>query len=575
MKISFINIINIMAAFKKAAFLFIPKFWDYPAEQVKSLKRFNLAALRANFAYVFALAKFGFTVLFLLGFAPEYGDTIVTGSIGEPRTLVPILASDSSSGTICSLIFNGLVKYDKDLILTGDLAEKWEVSQDGLDITFYLRKGVLWHDGAPFTAKDVVFTYKSLIDPGVRTPYGGDFQMVKSLEVIDDYTLKVFYKEPFSPGLASWGMNIMPSHLLEKEDLNTTKFARNPIGTGPYKFKLWKTGERVELVSNRDYFEGRPYIDRYIYRIIPDTATLFLELRAQAVDYTSLTPIQFRRQTETEFFKKNFQRFNFPSFGYTYMGYNLKDPKFKDVDVRRAINYAVNKEEIIKGVLLGLGRISTGPFIPESWAYNKDVLPLEYNPGKAKELLKNAGWSDSDGDGILEKDGMKFSFTVITNQGNNERKMALEIIQRRLREVGIEVKIKIIEWSAFVSEFIDKRRFEAVLLGWGLSLDPDMYDIWHSSKTREGEFNFIGYSNKEVDMLLLEGRRTFNQEERKRIYHRIHEILYEDEPCLFLFVPDALPVLHSRFKGVEVAPSGIGHNFIRWFVPRSEQRYTR
>ncbi|MBU1913190.1 MAG: peptide-binding protein [Candidatus Omnitrophica bacterium] len=372
-------------------------------------------------------AAFLFTVLFLLGFTPEYGDTIVAGSIGEPRTFVPILASDSSSGTICSLIFNGLVKYDKDLNLTGDLAEKWEVSQDGLEITFYLRKGVKWHDGEPFTSKDVEFTYKGLINPGVRTPYGGDFLMVKNLEVVDDYTLKVYYKEPFSPGLASWGMNIMPAHLLEKEDLNTTKFARNPIGTGPYKFKLWKTGERVELVSNHDYFEGRPYIDRYIYRIIPDTATLFLELRAQAVDYSSLTPIQFRRQTETKFFEKNFQKFNFPSFGYTYMGYNLKDPKFRDVKVRAAINYAINKEEIIRGVLLGLGRVSTGPFIPESWAYNKDVKPLEYNPGKAREILKEAGWEDKDGDGILEKDGMKFSFTVITNQGNDEKDHAIDI----------------------------------------------------------------------------------------------------------------------------------------------------
>ncbi|MBU1911979.1 MAG: peptide-binding protein, partial [Candidatus Omnitrophica bacterium] len=176
---------------------------------------------------------------------------------------------------------------------------------------------------------------------------------------------------------------------------------------------------------------------------------------------------------------------------------------------------------------------------------------------------------------IREKDGMKFSFTVITNQGNNERKMALEIIQRRLKEVGIEVKIKIIEWSAFVSEFIDKRRFEAVLLGWGLSMDPDMYDIWHSSKTKQGEFNFVGYSNAEVDDLLLKGRRTFNQEERKIIYHRIHEILYQDQPYLFLFVPDALPILNSRFKGIEVAASGIGYNFIKWFVPSAQQRYTR
>ncbi|MFA5388300.1 MAG: peptide-binding protein [Candidatus Omnitrophota bacterium] len=520
-------------------------------------------------------AAFLFMVLFLLGFAPDYGDTIVTGSIGEPRTLVPILASDSSSGAICGLIFNGLLKYDKDLNLTGDLAEKWEVSQDGLEITFYLRKGVRWHDGAPFTAKDVEFTYKSLIDPEVRTPYSGDFQMVERLEVLDDHTLKVFYKEPFSPGLASWGMNIMPRHLLEKEDLNTTGFARDPVGTGPYKFKSWKTGEKVELVSNHDYFEGRPYINRYIYRIIPDTATMFLELRALAVDYTSLTPIQYDRQTETEFFKKNFQRFNFPSFGYTYMGYNLSDPKFRDVNVRRAINYAIDKEEIIKGVLLGLGRVSTGPFIPESWAYNKDVRPLGYDPAKARELLKNAGWADMDGDGILEKNGAKFSFTVITNQGNDERRMALEIIQRRLKEVGIEVRIKIIEWSSFVSEFINKRRFEAVLLGWSLSLDPDMYDIWHSSKTKEGEFNFVGYNNAELDELLLKGRRTFDQIERAKIYHRVHEILYEEQPYLFLYVPDALPILNSRFKGIEVAPAGIGHNFIKWFVPRAEQRYTR
>ena len=524
---------------------------------------------------VFLKTAFIFIVLGLLGFRPDYGDAIVIGSIGEPRNLVPILASDSASGAICGLVFNGLVKYDKDLNLTGDLAEKWEVSSSGLEIIFYLRRNVLWHDGEVFTAKDVEFTYKSLIDPNVRTPYSGDFEMVKTLEVIDDYTLKVVYKEPFSPGLSSWGMNIMPRHLLEKEDLNKTEFSRNPIGTGPYKFKLWKTGEKVELVSNHDYFEGRPYIDRYIYRIIPDQATLFLELRSEGVDYSSLTPLQFKRQTETKFFKENFQKFKYPSFGYTYLGYNLNDRKFQDIRVRQAINYAVDKEEIIRGILLGLGRIATGPFIPESWAHNKDVKPTEYNPHKAKELLKKAGWIDSDNDGILEKDNQEFSFTIITNQGNNERKMTAEIMQRRLKEVGIDVKIKIIEWSSFVSEFIDKRRFDAVLLGWGLSMDPDMYDIWHSSKTEEGEFNFVGYKNKEVDMLLLEGRRTFDQKERKKIYHKIHEILYKDQPYLFLYVGDSLPIVHSRFKGIEVGAGGIGHNFIKWFSPKTEQKYTR
>ncbi|MFH1847663.1 MAG: peptide-binding protein, partial [Candidatus Omnitrophota bacterium] len=396
-----------------------------------------------------------------------YGDAIVVGSIGDARTLVPILASDSGSQDIVGPVFNGLLKFDRDINLVGDLAESWEVSKEGLVITFHLRKNVKWHDGKPFTARDVEFTYKSLINPAVRTPYGGDFEKVKELRVLDDHTVQVTYKEPFSPGLASWGMWIMPEHILGNEDLNSTDFSRRPVGTGPYKFEKWKTGEKIGLVFNPDYFEGRPCIDRYIYRVIPDSATMFLELRTKGVDMMGLTPLQHKRHTENKFFKENFQKFRYPSFGYTYMAYNLKDPRFSDRRVRQAINCAVDKNEIIRGVLLGMGRVCTGPFVPESWAYNRDVIPAEYNPAKAAELLESAGWEDTDGDGWLDKNGNAFEFTIITNQGNNERKMAAEIIQRRLSEIGIRVRIKILEWSVFITEVVDKRKFEAILLGWG------------------------------------------------------------------------------------------------------------
>ena len=506
---------------------------------------------------------------------PSYGDAIVVASIGDANTLVPILASDSASQDICGLVFNGLVKYDKDINLIGDLAEGWEIKEDGLVIIFHLRRDVRWHDGEPFTAHDVEFTYKKLIDPTVKTPYSGDFERVKSLEVPDDYTVKVTYKEPHSPGLSSWGMRMMPKHILENEDLSDTKFSRAPIGTGPYKFKGWRTGEKIVLVVNTDYFEGRPYIDRYIYRIIPDQATIFLELQTQGVDEIGLTPLQYSRQTDTEFFKRYYRKYKYPAFGYTYLGFNLKDPKFKDKRVRLALDYAIDKEEIIRGVLLGLGRVSTGPFPPESWAYNKDVVPIPYDPKRARELLKEAGWEDRDGDGWLDKDGTKFKFTLITNQGNDQRKIAAEIIQRRLKEVGIDMRIWIIEWATFLTKFIDVRRFEAVILGWGLSRDPDAYDIWHSSKQREREFNFIGYENEEVDKLLEKGRRVFDQEKRREIYHKVHRLIYDDCPCIFLYVPDALPIVHARFKGIEPAPLGIGYNFIKWYVPKEEQRYTR
>ncbi|MEE8359565.1 MAG: peptide-binding protein [Candidatus Omnitrophota bacterium] len=507
------------------------------------------------------------------GDAPSYGDAFVSASIGDARTLVPVLASDSASGSIVGLVFNGLVKYDKDIKLVGDLAKSWEIKNGGLTIIFHLRDNVRWHDGVKFTAEDVKFTYEKLIDPVVPTPYSGDFKKIKRLEIIDDYTIKVVYKEIFSPGLASWGMAIMPEHLLRNEDLLTTDFSRHPIGTGPYRFKRWRSGDRIDLVSNHDYFEHRPYIDRYIYRIIPDPTTMFLELQTESVDSMGLSPLQYKRLTDTSFFKQRFQKFKYPAFGYTYMGYNLKDKRFADKRVRQAINYAVDKEEIIDGVLFGLGRVCTGPFVPESWAYNKDVKATPYDTDKARELLSEAGWIDSDKDGWLDKDGEIFEFTILTNQGNGQRKQTAEIIQRRLKDVGIRVKIRVLEWAVFLKEFIDKRRFEAVLLGWGLSRDPDCYDIWHSSKTKEGEFNFVGYANSDIDWLLEAGRSTFDIEKRKNAYHVIHQILYDEQPYLFLYVGDALPVVHKRFRGVEAAPIGIGYNFIDWYAPKAEQRY--
>ena len=504
---------------------------------------------------------------------PEPGDMFVTSSIGEPVNLIPFFASDSASSEISRLIFNGLVKYDKDLKIVGDLAASFEVKDGGMKIIFHLRKNVHWQDGAPFTAEDVEFTFQKLRDPNPPTPYGGDFEKVESLKVLDDSTLEVNYKEPFSPGLASRGMGIIPKHLLEKEDLMKTSFSRRPVGTGPYLLKKWKTGERLELRANRDYFEGRPFIERTIYRIIPDQATTFLELETENLDSAGLTPLQFKRQTDTSFFKDHYTKYRTPSFGYTYIGYNSEHPLFGDRKVRKAIGLAINKQEIADVTLLGLGQVATGPCLPSSWAYNSDVKPSPFDPALARQWLSEAGWTDADGDGFLDKEGRKFSFTLLTNLGNEQRKMACEIIQRRLREIGIDVKIQVIEWGTFLREFIDKKKYEAVLLAWNLSYDPDIFDIFHSSKTRPGEFNFVSYKNEEVDGLLAEGRRLFKEEARAPVYRRIHRIISDDEPYTFLTVPDSLLVLHRRFRGPELAPSGIGYNFIKWFVPKDEQKY--
>ena len=506
---------------------------------------------------------------------PATGDAIVAGSIGDASRLLPILASDSASGDIVGLVFNGLLKYNERLEIVGDLAESWQVSGDGLTITFVLRPNVRWHDGAPLTADDVRFTYGKLVDPNVRTPFSSSYELIESVEVVDPRTVRVRYKEPFAPALESWMMGIIPKHALEQDDLNTTSRLRHPVGTGPYRFVRWKTGELIELAANPEYFEHRPYVDRYLYRIIPDQATLFLELLTGGVDSIGLDPLQYRRQTRSAYLERAYRKFRYPSFGFTYLGYNLQDERFKDVRVRRAIDTAIDKQAIIDGVLYGLGSIATGPYPKESWAYDPSVAPSRCDAKAAKALLAEAGWMDSDGDGWLDRNGQPFRFTLLTNQGNEVRRQVAELVQQQLKALGIDVKIRIIEWSTFVHEFIDQRRFEAVLLGWSLSRDPDLYDIFHSSKTKEGEYNFVGYANPEVDRLLVEGRRTFDQATRRRIYQQIHRLLAVDQPYTFLYVPDALPIVSSRFRNVVASPIGIGYNFIEWYVPREEQRYRR
>ncbi|MBN2407094.1 MAG: peptide-binding protein [Elusimicrobia bacterium] len=501
------------------------------------------------------------------------GPAIIWGSIGDATYLNPILASDTASSDINDLVFNGLVKYDKELVLTGDLAETWDVADGGRKIIFHLRRGVRWHDGEDFDAEDVKYTFELLTATATRTPRSSRYEMVKSLTVSDRYTLAVEYSSPYSPALESWGIGILPEHLYRGTDVNTNPHNREPVGTGPYKFVSWKTDDRIILSANHDYFEGPPGIERVVYKIIPDQSVQFLELQKGTLDWMSPTPDQWVQETGKEDFRKNFDRYRYPSFSYTYMGYNLSNGLFSDVRVRKAICHAVDRQGMIDSVLQGLGRMAAGPYPPSSWAYNIKVNIIDYNREKANKLLEECGWKKNPKTGILEKDGKVFSFTLMTNQGNNTRKLTCEIIQSQLKEVGIDVRVRIQEWSSFINQYIDKKQFDAVLLGWSLPVDPDQYSIWHSSQMGEGQFNFVGYSNPEVDRLLEEGRSEFDMGKRKKIYAELQRIISEEQPYLFLYVADSMQVLQNRFRNVKAEKAGISYNFIEWYVPEELRRY--
>lgn len=478
-------------------------------------------------------------------------DTIIIAISTEPKRLNPLFLSDFISYSVSGLVFNGLTKFDKDMNITGDLAESWDISKDGLEIKFYLKRNVLWHDGVEFTAEDVVFTYKSIISPLTGSYLSSQFGPIKEVKAIDKYTLLAIYSKPYGSALESWAIGIIPKHVFHNKDVNSSFFDESPIGTGPYKLKEWVHGQKILLEAFNYYHNGKPKIKNIILRVIPDTATQLLELRTGSIDMMEITPNQFNTLKD-----RNFIKYRANSFRYGFLGLNLKDRKFQDKTIRQAISYAINKKFIIKSVLYGLGNISTGPYPPEAWYYNQNVRNYDYNPEKALDMLEKAGWKKNK-KGILQKEDMYLSFTIYTNYESNENIKTAQIIQNNLKSIGIETKILTFDWQTFRHNIINKHKFEAVILSRTYLWDPDIYELWHSSKTNEGEWNFLSYKNKAVDELLEKGRSTVNISERKIIYKKIHELLAEEQPCIFLYNADLLFVANKKIKGITPSPMGM------------------
>ncbi len=504
---------------------------------------------------------------------PGYGGRIIMGSTGEPSNLIPPLATDSASSDINNHLYVAPLRYNKDIELVKWAAEELEVRDEGKSIYIRLRPGIMWFDNEELTADDVRFTYELMIDPETPTAYAQDYLAIKEFNVLDRYSFEVLYDQPFARSLVTWALPVLPRHVLEDEDLLRTEYSRKPVGAGAYRLHRWDAGRQVILRANEDFFEGRPKIDEIVYRVVPDLATMFLELKSGNLDMMSLTPQQHLFQTTDEYWQNNFQKFSYLATGYTYLGYNLKHPFFTSVRVRQALAHAIDKDEIVQGVLLGEGVPTIGPYVPGTWVYNDDIEDYPFDPGLALEILAQEGWV-MNRNGVLEKDGLPFEFTILTNQGNDLRVRTATILQYRLDQVGIKVKIRMVEWATFIKEFVNKGRFDAVLLGWNIPQDPDMYNVWHSSQAVENGLNFIHYKNERVDELLETGRRSFDREVRKKAYHEIQEILHYDQPYLFLFTPNSLPVVHGRFMGIEAAPAGIMHNFYDWWVPEELQRFS-
>jgi len=422
-------------------------------------------------------------------------------------------------------------------------------------VVFTLRDDVRWHDGEPFTSRDVVFTYHAIMDDAVASPRKPDFLYILRVETPDPHTVRVVYRKPYSPALASWMIGMMPAHVLEGKPLAwwSENFNRKPIGTGPFKFDSWKTNEFVRVVKNPDYFEAPgPWLDSIVYRVLPDQLSLRLAFETRLVDFWGVDPWAVSNFEKDQ----RFDLFSAPGNSYTYTGWNLRRPIFQDVRVRRALAHAVNVPEMVRYILYGRGVQSTGIFTPQMWFFNPDVAAYAYDPEKAAALLKEAGWTKGP-DGILTRNGERFTFTLITNNGNEIRRDIATLIQDNLKSLGIEVRIEIYEWAVFLKSFINKGNFDAMVLGWGLGPDFDQYQIWHSSQNNPEQLNVVSYHNPEVDRLLVDIRQEYNREKIIAMAGQIQSLIYQDQPYLFLYVPEATSVIWKNSYRIR-RPDGKG-----------------
>ncbi len=508
------------------------------------------------------------------GFAA--GRDLVLGLSGDATSLNPVLATDSMSYIVEWPLFDSLLELDPSLNVRPLLAESWEVSKDGLIYTFKLKKGVKWHDGKPFTARDVAFTFYSVLDPKVTTPHRAYFDAlvgfpeltakdnpkrpeelaVRPIEVVDDHTVRFRLRYPsgsFLAVLVNPRAGIVPEHLLKGVDLNTADFNRKPVGTGPFKFVEWRRGERLVMEANEQYHGGRPALNRLIFRIIPDAVVLLQELKAGGVDFIENPPLtEVARLKQTAGLKVLVA----DNTSYTYVGWRQDLAPFNDLRVRRALNHAVDVPSIVREVLQGYAAISTGQFPPASWAFDPSVKPYAYDPNRAKALLAEAGFKPGP-DGILVKDGKRFSFSIRHDQANQSVKDTAVIVQEYLKRVGVEATLEALDWPTFVKKLFASE-FEGIVVGWTNHHDPDpfAYTIWHSSQWKGR--NFAHYKNPRVDELLEQARRTAVVAERKRAYAEFSRVLMEDAPYVFLYFQQQVYVTRQGYEGFVPIPTYAG-----------------
>lgn len=509
----------------------------------------------------------------------RYGGTAVAAGIGELSDGMNSAVSTDYYGTQHQQFVNlmTLTTYGADVSPQPWLAERWDVAEDGRSVTFHLRRDVFWHDGEITDARDVAFTYEVVTDPLTAFPnatfWNHYVKGPEGVEVIDDFTVRV-HMEPHSEFLDPfWSVGILPEHLLSdvpRDELRLHPFGTQcPVGNGPFVFAEHRPQDRWIFEANPSFPEalgGRPYLDRYIYRVIPEETTILTELLTENVDvYIRVAPDQAQQVIDNP----TTRLLNYPFRSYDMVGWNSRRPQLADARVRRAITMGTNRDEIVEALLQGYGQVANSSVPPFHWAHDPQAgLDLGYDPDRARALLTEAGWVDRDGDGVRESaDGTLLSFSIKYNDGNQRRQDIAEIMQSQLAAIGIDARPQVVEWVTLLSQINDpdQRDFDGVALGWVTEFRVDDTDLFHSDRIDQ-PYAWSGTQNPELDRLLDELGRTMDRDEAAGLWTEYQRVLSEEQPYTFFFYPERLDGVNNRLQGVVMDARGEWISVKDWYI---------
>lgn len=489
----------------------------------------------------------------------DYGGTYIEGIAGTPNIVNPLFNQfNPVDRDLSALIFNGLSRADERGVIKPDLARNWEISPDGLIYTFTLRSDVTWSDGAPFSAADVIYTVQTIQSsdyPGL-TDIASLWRTVAITEV-NPTTVRMQLSEPFAPFLDYTTIGILPSHLLQDisaADLPTAQFSRQPIGTGPFVLDELTT-DHATLSPNPRYYGQRPYLGSLQFDFYPDHESLLAAYeRGEIEGVSQVTPELLQRARGLP--KLDLQSAQLA--GMTLVFFNNSKPQFQDKLVRQALLYGMDRQKMIDEILQGQGILGSGPILPNSWAYDKDIKTYPYDPQQAAALLDEAGWKDANNDGVREKNGDRLAFSIVTNTDDPLRARIAQQLTDDWKKIGVEADVQLMPASSLVQQALRPRDFDAVLFGvTQLPADPDPYALWHSTQTpdkSEAGQNYSGWENAEADDLLQQARRTADPAQRAELYRQFQLLFMQDVPAAILYYPVYSYGIDQRLHGVQLAP---------------------